>query len=186
MKEKNKKEKCRQRWQDNSKQTPQSMRPPEASHQAPSAPERRYQSTPPGRDATMTTLLPRVSPGTQRGEEEGHRTPSRKDWRHPQAPPRQSRKRRLGFLPTPSITPDALEHSTIPPTTQRPIAKPFTLSHPGTQRKGLHSEEEEPGLGAATPPTCGGPTSTITDGNRLDATTGPHQARKPGRAPRGP
>ena len=34
-------------------------------------PKRRYQSTPPRRDATMTTLLPRVSPGTRRGERKG-------------------------------------------------------------------------------------------------------------------
>ena len=34
-------------------------------------PKRRYQSTPPRRDATMTTLLPRVSPGTRRGKRKG-------------------------------------------------------------------------------------------------------------------
>ena len=34
-------------------------------------PERRHLSTPPRRIATMTTLLPRVSPGTRRGERKG-------------------------------------------------------------------------------------------------------------------
>ena len=34
-------------------------------------PKRRYQPTPPRRDVTMATLLPRVSPSTQRGERKG-------------------------------------------------------------------------------------------------------------------
>ena len=48
------------------------------------APKHRYQSAPPRRTATRTTLLPRVSPGTRRGERKGRprRPPGRSGGTH--------------------------------------------------------------------------------------------------------
>ena len=99
------------------------------------APKRRYQSTPPRRKATMTTLLPRVSP--IHGEERGRvaSTPFRKVRRHPQAPPRRCRPSRQGFPPIPTRTSGAPEPATKPTTTQRQHGQEApTLSHHGTAK----------------------------------------------------
>ena len=80
-------------------------------------PKRRHQSTPPRRIATMTTLLPRVSPGTRRGERK----------RSPRRPPGRTggthRRHRAGVghadrgFPRSQPAPRALR---IPPPNQPP------------------------------------------------------------------
>ena len=127
---------------------------------------RRYQTTPSGRDATTTTLLPRVSlvRDGERGEtpdalQEGLVVPTGATTSTSDKPTRIS--------PDP-ITLGAPEHSTTQSATQRHMnAKSLTKFHHGQEQRRLHTEEEEPGLGAAAPSTCGRdqppPSQTVTD-----------------------
>ena len=117
-----------------------------------------YPTTPPRRDATMTTLLPRVSPGTRRGERKGSPDALQEGPAAPSGATASVSAKPTGISPDPILH---LRHSGARhQTDHHPVntdTKHPTLSHHGTVKHCLHNEEEEPGLRQQHHRHTGGP-----------------------------
>ncbi|XP_044358760.1 translation initiation factor IF-2 [Triticum aestivum] len=145
------------------------------------APKHRYQSAPPRRTATMTTLLPRVSPGTRRGERKGRPDALQEGPAAPTGVAASVSDRPTGVSPDPNLH---LGCSRACHQTDHHLAPPCSRSlHAVSPRHhGVRSAQQgiEAGTrGRSTVGTREGTTSTVNDGSRPDTIAGAYQARGP-------